>query len=78
MVRLVIYAVEHDVFKVKWKMKTLKIGDNVEFVGAMMSRNKEYIQARTGKIVAIDGNEATIKARDGSTFHCVLESLIRA
>lgn len=55
-----------------------KIGDNVQYAGTIMSANKAYVRARTGKITAINGNEATIKAQDGSTFYCELKGLIRS
>jgi hypothetical protein len=58
--------------------KQFKIGDKVMYMGAIMSRNSEYVRARTGKIVEIKGNEATIKALDGSTFHCELKGLTHA
>jgi ribosomal protein L21E len=77
MAHFVIFAVASYMGRKVKYMETYKVGDNVQYVGALMSTNKEYIRARTGRIVAINGNDATIKARDGSTFHCTVESLVK-
>lgn len=57
--------------------ETLKVGDKVIYVGALLSRNKEYQKARSGKIYKIIGTTAVVKAKDGTVFNCDLRTLVK-